>query len=231
MAIKLTTDPRYAKADVPPAVIRSTLQIGRLRGHSAERLCRGLGFSAEELKKADMRVSYRQTSQLIRRVQQAVRDPALGLAAGSRQTIISLGLPGLGMLTCSTLGEAIAYVAEHEQDAGALLRHRYSLEGKSFIVEVIPRLYDPDLEPYLVEEAFACEVSIARGLVGPHFNPIRVDLSYAKPEHAAAYNAFSSVPFGSACRSIASSATRAGSNTRLPMKSSPVPICGLSWKA
>lgn len=208
MAIKLTTDPRYSKADVPPAVIRSTLQIARLRGHSVERLCRGLGFSVEDLKKSDLRVSYRQTSQLIRRVQQAVRDPALGLAAGSRQTIISLGLPGLGMLTCSTLGEAITYVAEHEQDAGALLRHRYSVEGKSFIVEVTPRLYDPDLEPYLVEEAFACEVSIARGLIGPHFNPVRVDLSYAKPEHAAAYSAFFKCPvrFGMSVNRVVSDA-------------------------
>jgi len=194
MAIKLTSDPRYSKADVPPALIRSTLQIARLRGHSVERLCRGLGFSVEELSNADMRVSYRQTSQLIRRVQQVVRDPALGLSAGSRQTIISLGLPGLGMLTCRTLGEAIAYVAEHEQDAGALLHHRYAAEGKLFSIEVTPRLYDPELEPYLVEEAFSCDVAIARSLIGAHFNPIRVDVSYAKPDHAAAYGAFFKCP-------------------------------------
>lgn len=194
MTIKLTSDPRYAKADVPPAVIRSTLQIARLRGHSVERLCRGLGFSAEDLSNADMRVSYRQTSQLIRRVQQAVGDPALGLSAGARQTIISLGLPGLGMLTCRTLGEAIAYAAEHEQDAGALLHHRYGVEGNSFVIEVTPRLYDPTLEPYLVEEAFSCEVAITRGLIGANFNPIRLDLSYAKPDHAAAYSAFFKCP-------------------------------------
>lgn len=194
MAIKLNTDPRYSNADVPPALIRSTLQIARLRGHSVERLCRGLGFSVEDLSSVDMRVSYRQTRQLVRRVQQALRDPALGLAAGSRQTIISLGLPGLGMLTCSTLGEAIAYAAEHEQDAGALLRHRHFVQGREFIAEMTPRLYDPDLEPYLVEEAFSCEVSIARSLVGAHFNPVRVDFSYPKPDHAGAYSAFFKCP-------------------------------------
>jgi hypothetical protein len=52
-------------------------------------------------------------------------------------------------LTCRTLGEAIACVAEHGQGAGALLHHRYTVEGKLFSIEVTPRLYDTDLEPYL----------------------------------------------------------------------------------
>jgi hypothetical protein len=112
------------------------------------------------------------------------------------------------MLTCRTLGEAITYVAEHEQDAGALLRHRYTVEGKLFSIEVTPRLYDPDLEPYLVEEALSCDVAIARSLIGAHFNPIRVDVSYAKPDHAAAYGAFFKCPvrFGMSVNRLVSDA-------------------------
>ncbi|MGJ3701278.1 AraC family transcriptional regulator [Variovorax sp. AFSI2.2] len=208
MTIKLTADPRYSKADVPPAVIRSTLELAKLRGHSAERLCRGLGLSPDDLQNADMRVSYRQTSLLIRRVQQAVGDPALGLSAGSRQTIISLGLPGLGMLTCRTLGEAIAYATEHQQDAGALLHHRHFVEGQAFIVEATPRLYDPELEPYFVEEAFSCDVAVVRSLIGPQYNPLRLELSYPKPAYAAAYSAFFKCPlrFGASANRLVSDA-------------------------
>jgi AraC-like DNA-binding protein len=187
MPIKPSADPRYSKADVPPAVIRAALHLARLRGHSAERLCRGLGFSLDDLQRVDMRVSYRQTSLLIRRVQQALRDPALGLSSGSRQTIVSLGLPGLGMLTCRTLGEAIDYGTQHQQDAGALLSHKQYVDSKRVVVEVSPRLYDPELEPYFVEEAFSCAVSVARSLIGPHYMPQAVELSYPKPSYALAY--------------------------------------------
>jgi hypothetical protein len=156
MSIKLTADPRFTKADMPPAVIRAALHLAGLRGYSPERFCRGLGFSLDDLQNANMRVSYRQTSLLIRRVQQALVDPALGLSSGSRQTIVSLGLPGLGMLTCRTLGEAISYGTEHQQDAGSPLLVQHLSEGKRFILEASPRLYDPDLEPYFVEETFSC---------------------------------------------------------------------------
>ncbi len=194
MSIKLTSDPRYTKADVPPAVIRAALHLARLRGHSPDRFCRGLGFSLDDLQNADMRVSYRQTSLLIRRVQQALGDPALGLSSGSRQTLVSLGLPGLGMLTCRTLGEAIAYATERQSDAGSLLLVNHAVEGKRFILDASARLYDPDLEPYLVEEAFSCAVSVARSLIGPHYNAARIELSYPKPAHAAAYSSFFNCP-------------------------------------
>jgi AraC-like DNA-binding protein len=194
MSIKLTSDPRYTNADVPPAVIRAALHLVRQRGHAPERFCRGLGFSIDDLQNADMRVSYRQTSLLIRRVQQALGDPALGLSSGSRQTLVSLGLPGLGMLTCSTLGEAISYATERQQDAGSLLLFNHAIEGKRFVIEVSPRLYDPELEPYLVEEAFSCAVSVGRSLIGPHYAASRVELSYPKPTHAAAYSAFFNCP-------------------------------------
>jgi AraC-like DNA-binding protein len=194
MTIKLTADPRYSEADVPPGVIRATLEVVKLRGYSAERLCRGLGFSPHDLQNADMRVSYRQTSLLIRRALQAVGDPALGLASGSRQTVISWGLPGLGMLTCRTLGEATVYATEHQQDTGALLHHRHFVEGQAFILEATPRLYDPELEPYIVEEAFSCDVAVVRSLIGSQYNPLRLELSYPKPAHSAAYSAFFKCP-------------------------------------
>lgn len=209
MSIKLTADPRFTKADLPPGVIRAALHLAGLRGYSPERFCRGLGFSLDDLQNVNMRVSYRQTSLVIRRVQQALGDPALGLSSGSRQTIVSLGLPGLGMLTCRTLGEAISYGTEHLQETGSPLLVQYFSDGRRFFLVAAPRLYDPDLEPYLVEEAFSCCVSIARTLIGPHFNPLRVELSYPTPAHASAYGAFFNCPvhFGMPVTRLVSDAT------------------------
>ena len=92
-----------SEADVPPHVIRQVLQLVASRGHSAERLCKGLGFTPENLCDASFRVSYRQTSLLVRRAMQRWGDPAIGIATGARQTVVCFGLPGLGMLTCLSL--------------------------------------------------------------------------------------------------------------------------------
>lgn len=185
---------RYAEVDVPPTAIRSVLNLVLKRGHSPERLCRGLGFDPSDLQAPEIRVSYRQTSELVRRAQLVLRDQGIGLAAGLSQTLVSWGLPGLGMLTCRTMGEAIAFATVHQRDAGALLSHQQLVQGQWQVVEATPRFFDPELQPFLVEESFASSVAIVRSLVGQHFNPVRIELAYAKPKHAAAYGAAFNCP-------------------------------------
>lgn len=180
-------DAGIAQADVPPVVIRGALNLLRKRGVSATRVCKGLGFVPEDLMEPDIRVSYRQTSLLVRRAQQALGDPAMGLAVGAAQTPVSWGLAGLGMLTCRTLAEAVEFGAQHQIEAGALLLHKTYFDEGAFVLEVTPRFFDPELEPYLVEDAFASVVTVMRSLVGPHYKPMAVELAYPKPGHAAAY--------------------------------------------
>jgi AraC-like DNA-binding protein len=185
---------RQFEALFAPTTVRSTLDLVQRRGLSPERMCKGLGFTLEELQDGAFRISYRQASLLIRRVQQALRDPALGLSVGSRQTVVSWGVPGLAMLTCQTLREAVAYIHEHQREAGAMLVHRWAESGKDIVVEVTPRSYDSELNLFLIEEAFAGAVAVVRGLVGDRFNPKRVELAYPKPAHAASYAAFFRCP-------------------------------------
>ncbi len=179
---------------MPPAVIRTTLNVAVQRGVSAARLCQGLGFKPSDLLTPEIRVSYRQTGLLVRRAQHALNDPALGLAAGAAQTVVSWGLAGLGMLACRTLGEAVAFVTYHQFDAGALLEHRQWSDDSTFTLEVVPRYFDPQLEPYLVEDALASVVSVARSLVGAQYRPLRVELAYPEPAHGAAYKAMFNCP-------------------------------------
>jgi AraC-like DNA-binding protein len=177
-----------------PTTVRSTLDLVRRRGLSPERMCKGLGFTLEELQDGAFQISYRQASLLIRRVQQALSDPALGLSVGSRQTVVSWGVPGLAMLTCETLREAVAHIHEHQREAGAMLIYRWVESGKDIAIEVTPRSYDSQLNLFLIEEAFAGAVAVVRKLIGDQFGPKRVELAYPKPAHAASYSAFFRCP-------------------------------------
>lgn len=195
-------------ATVVPNIARSLLGLLRERGLPPGRVCRGLGFGYRDLFDLGMRLSYRQTRLLIVRTQQALQDPAFGLSAGARQTPVSWGLPGLAMLTCETLGEAIAYGLAHQGDAGALLEHRTSTQRDETVLEVRPKHFDVAIEPFLVEEAFSSAVAVVRCLVGPGFSPRRVELDYPRPAHARAYTQFFRCPvhFGAGANRLVSDA-------------------------
>jgi AraC-like DNA-binding protein len=185
---------RSSQADVPPHVIRQVLQLAASRGHSLERLCRGLGFAPDNLRDADFRVSYRQTSLLVHRAMKVCADPAIGIATGARQTVVSFGLPGLGMLTCPTLGEALSYLIKYQRSAGAITDNKYLLDERHFTVEATPRFHDPELEPFFVEEVLVSGVALARSLIGSHYRPACLELRYPKPAHASAYSEFFRCP-------------------------------------
>ncbi len=177
----------HAVADIVPNTARSLLALLEDRGIPAERACRGLGFTMQDLMKRDLLLSHQQMRALILRAYRVLDDPAMGLAAGARQTPVSWGLPGLAMLTCETFGEAIEYGLEHQRHAGAMLIHRFEVTAAEAHVEVAPRLFDVRVEPFLVEESFAGALAIARGLVGQALRPLRVELAYARPVHGEAY--------------------------------------------
>nr|WP_229219420.1 AraC family transcriptional regulator [Duganella sp. BJB1802] len=182
-------------ADVPPHVIRQVLQLLASRGHSPERLCKGLGFTPENLCDASFRVSYRQTSLLVKRAMQRWGDPAIGIATGARQTVVCFGLPGLGMLTCATLGEAFHYLVRHQRAAGALTVNELGiLDEHHFVAEVTTRFHDPEMEPFFIEEIFVSSVEVSRALVGSHFRPARLELRYPRPAYASAYNEYFRCP-------------------------------------
>ncbi len=169
-------------ANIVANVARSLLGLIDDRGLSPERLCRGLGFTYQDLQDREVLLSHHQTRSLILRAQAMLAEPALGLAAGARQTPVSWGLPGLAMLTCETFGEAISYGLGHQNEAGAMMHHLFEVRGREMYIELLPRIYDLEIEPYLIEEAFASALNVSRYLVGADLSPVRVELAYPAPQ-------------------------------------------------
>ena len=194
-AVRRAADRRdEQRADIPPHVIRSLLHVVRERGLAPARLCRGLGFTLQELMAGDFRVSYGQTRRVVQRARRALDDPALGLATGARQTPVSWGLAGLGMLTCPNLGAAIEYGVRYQREAGSLTVVSAAVEARHFTIEGATRFPEPELEPFFIEEMLAGAVALGRWLVGADFRPLRVELRYPRPPRAAALRRYFGCP-------------------------------------
>ena len=191
-------------ATVFPSTARALMGLVEERGVSPERLCRGLGFTYQDLRDQHLLLSYVQVRELILRTQRQLQDPALGLATGARQTPVSWGVAGLAMLTCETFGDAIQYGLGHQGDAGAMVDHLVEEQGREVHLDVMPRQFDVQIEPFLVDEALASMLAVSRCLAGPAFAPLRLDLSMPRPAHEEAYRRFYRCPvrFDAACNRI-----------------------------
>lgn len=194
------TDPRYAAASINPVALRYLAATLSERGCDPVRICRGLGFDAEDLERPGFRISYRQASLMVRRSLEATGDRGLGFAVGRRETIVSWGLIGFAMMCCATLGDAIELGLKYQQSAGALTRLTLHVDKRHCALVADPLFSDPDIEPYLMEEMFASFVAVMHQMVGPQFFPSSIELVYQAPPHMALYEATFRCPihFGAA---------------------------------
>lgn len=184
----------HRTANIVPNAVRSMLGLVKDRALPPERLCRGLGFTYQDLHDRDLLLSYHQVRSLILRARALLGDASMGLAAGMRQTPVSWGLAGLAMLTCETFGEAIGYGLAHQNEAGAMMHHRFEQQGREVAIELMPHVFDLEIEPYLIEEAFASALNVSRCMVGPEIRPRCVEFAFAKPAQAQAYAHFFRCP-------------------------------------
>lgn len=192
---------RSAVANLPVYLFRCLAATAEELGIAPQRLCMGLGFTAEDLANPACRISFRQGSLMIRRaLQMAPKQAALGLLIGERETIASIGLLGYAMMTCRTLGDAVALAMNLQKFAGSMLQFETQPDGELTRVVASNRFPSPETHVFLVEEAFASFLQVARGLVGNSFKPVRVDLAYPAPPYASEYERVFACPvrFGQA---------------------------------
>ncbi|MBV8660178.1 MAG: AraC family transcriptional regulator [Burkholderiales bacterium] len=179
---------RYTVANIPVYLLRCLAATAADVGLDAARLCMGLGFSLEDLANPACRVSFKQGSTMIRRAVQMAPGRGLGLIIGERETIASIGLVGYAMMTSRTLGEAAVLGMSQQKFTGAMLEFDLVEDGDTTRVRASNRFPEPDIQTFLIEEAFASFLQIVRGLVGNNFKPHRIDIAYPAPSYAAEYS-------------------------------------------
>ncbi|PYB69809.1 MULTISPECIES: AraC family transcriptional regulator [Rhizobium] len=182
------TDSRYMTANIPAFMLRSLAMTVAASGLDANRILVGLGLTLDDLQDPGCRVSFRQGREAILRALQMAEGRALGLETGFRQKINSVGLVGYAMLTAPTVGEAVKLGLQFQKDTGSMLEFDTRASTDGVAVTAASRFHEPGIYTFLVEEAFANFMSIGIALIGENFKPLRIELAYPAPVHAAAYH-------------------------------------------
>lgn len=189
-------DPRLHAAVIRTTVLAGLAEFADEQGIVCDGWFVGLRLTRAQMSDPEVRVSYRQASQIVRRALRAFPARDLGLELGRRQSIGNFGVLGLAIITARTFGEGIRIGVEYARVAGGLM----DLELESPTpgeVAMTARMPEPDaeLEPFCCEELFASSLMLARAMAGdPGFVPLRLELAYPAPDYAAEYAALFGCP-------------------------------------
>ncbi len=188
-------DTRQTATVIPPNVLVHVLGYARQRGVDGTNWFSGLGLTPRQLLDPHVKVSYRQARTILLRALRELDEPGLGLVVGSRERLGSFGLLGLLMMTSATFGEAMREGVAHHEVCGSLMDMSFDeLAGGDVALGLWPRFDDPQLQPFLCEEAISSSLMIASELLGPGFRLKRVELTYATPPHVALYRSILKTP-------------------------------------
>jgi AraC-like DNA-binding protein len=188
-----------ATADIRPVTLRQLLTEVVRRGRDPRPLCDGLGFSPDDLNQEGFFVSTRQVAQLVRRTLSLLDNPVLGLEMGAGVNIVSWGLVTLGFMACGSSRQLLDFAIEYQRHAGCLPRLHGEESGQAFRLVARAPFAERDVAIFLVDKALASLAQLGRQVVGPHFNPSRVDLVMERPPYGSAYESVFRCPvrFGS----------------------------------
>ena len=137
-------------------------------------------------------LSYRQACEIVGRALPMLPGEGHGLALGQAQDVGHFGLLGLAMMTSENFGEALRTGVQFAPITGAMMELQLEpqplADGRAGMA-MIARMGTPEphIEPFLCEELFASSLMLCRGLLGPWFAPVLVELAYPAPAYAEEY--------------------------------------------
>lgn len=188
------TNTQLQQACIPAFIIAGVLDHAEERGLAAEALIAGLGLTTQQIRHAEILLSFRQATTIIRRLIRALPEEPAGLQIGSRGALGSFGILGLAMLASQSVGEALTIGIAHHRTAGSLMDFSDSQAPDETLIRFEERFPDREILPFLCEEAAASVLALLRLALGPAVSLRRIELNYPEPVYADSYRRLFNCP-------------------------------------
>lgn len=186
----------FASAVIAPHILRYLQLEAAERGHDLEPVLSRAGLTTDALRSGRTWVSYRQGAGVIAETIRVLDDPLLGLAVGARQHAASWGVLGLALMTADDLRGGILVGLRFQQAGGALVQWRIeelANGAAALVVTMRDTSADPDLERFMVDEAFSSVLGVVRDAAGPGFAAREVHVRHGAPGSVAAAEVYRTV--------------------------------------
>jgi len=158
-------------------------------GVAPERLCEGMTFTLKDLLQGTL-ISNRQIWRMVRRALRLTGRPDLGLELGCRQDMRHFGLPGVAMTVQGTFEEAAALAMRYQKQNGSLVEQTLSFNpaDECAVLVATPRIHDPAIQPFFMEEFLASSLGLVRSMLGQEFTANSMEFAYPAPSYVGRYH-------------------------------------------
>jgi AraC-like DNA-binding protein len=174
---------RSTSATIPPIILRYLTSVVDELGADLRPALAHVGLDETMLQSVELRVSYRQGSEVMRRAVQLTGHDHLGLRVGARQHPTAWGLMGFALMAADTLRDAVETGVRFQNLSGAMVVWSAGQGDLGFTVwaDLPDPAVDPAVGTFLVQEAFASAVTVTRLELGPEFRPRQVEFTFPAP--------------------------------------------------
>jgi AraC-like DNA-binding protein len=182
---------RSTSATIPPIILRYLTAVTDEAGADLRPALTRVGLDETMLQSTDLRVSYRQGSEVIRCALQLTGNDDLGLRVGARQHPTAWGLMGFALMAADTLRDAIETGVRFQNLSGAMVVWSAGQAGAGFTLwaDLPDPAVDAGVGAFLVQEAFSSVVTVTRLALGAEFRPRHVEFTFPAPADATPYAA------------------------------------------
>lgn len=181
-------------ARIPPSIVVAVLQLAEQRGISTGPWFAGTGLTRGQLELPTTRISHRQATIILQRALKALPPGPVGMRVGGRDVLMTWGLVGFVMRSASSVTEALTIGLRLHQAAGSLLDLEIEHGSKEFVLRLTERSPNPEIFPFLCEEAWSSIVALIRAVFGRQFAPNRIEFAYPAPTYAESYRQYFQCP-------------------------------------
>ncbi|MGH8160249.1 MAG: AraC family transcriptional regulator ligand-binding domain-containing protein [Rhodanobacter sp.] len=174
--------------EITPYTLVALTELVADYGVAPERLCEGMTFTLKELLRGTL-VSNRQTWRMIRRALRLTGRADLGIELGCRQDMRHFGLPGVAMTVQGTFEEAAALAMRYQKQNGSLVEQTLSFNpaDECAVLVARPRINDPAIRPFLLEEFLVSALFLVRTMLGREFTANSMEFAYRAPSYVERY--------------------------------------------
>lgn len=180
---------RSTSATIPPIILRYLTAVTDELGADLRPALTRVGLDEKMLQSADLRVSYRQGSEVIRCALQLTGSDHLGLRVGARQHPTAWGLMGFALMAAGSLRDAVETGVRFQNLSGAMVVWSAGQANAGFTLwaDQPDPAVDAGVGTFLVQEAFASVVTVTRLTLGSGFRPRHVDFTFPAPADTTPY--------------------------------------------
>lgn len=170
---------------VPVAYPRLLLEIVTSMGIARESLLEGTGIPAAVFDQPEHRLTPAQFLHLVMNAFYLTKTPSLGYELGMRTPVTSHGFLGYGVMSCSTLREAIELAVKYVRIRTVLMNFKLRIEGEHAIVEAYANYPVGPLHQFVFESLLLSLARAGSFITGNSLQDGEIHFDFPEPAYYA----------------------------------------------